>query len=87
MVELPTKKSTGFMSCRVEPGFGRAVSALAIESGVLSTTRLTSSMGSGRLSKACACAPSAMATVKIVVSSLFMLYRFFQEKFRLRAQS
>ena len=54
LVELPIRNSTGLLPIRVEPGAGRLIKALAIESGVLSTTLFTSSMGSGRLSKTCA---------------------------------
>jgi hypothetical protein len=54
IVELPIKNKTGLFPMRVEPGAGRLIKALAMESGVLSTTLLTSSIGSGRLSKPCA---------------------------------
>ena len=74
MVELPTRKSTGLLPERVEPGWGLDISALAMESGVLSTTLFTSSMGSGRLSKPCAMAVvSAQTAIVIVVNSRFIV--------------
>ena len=57
MVELPIRNSTGLLPFLLEPGTGRAVIALAILSGVLSTTPFTSFGASAT----CACAPSAQA--------------------------
>ena len=72
IVELPTRNITGFDPTRVEPGAGRADSAFAMESGVLSTTLLTSAIGSGRLSNSCARASVAEASMKTSV----VKYRF-----------